>query len=214
MSTAPSTAPRVPTGTRAVWLRAAIVIGAFVALLWALEALDTVLGNRLDAEGIRPRSLDGLWGVVWAPLLHGGFGHLAGNTVPLLVLGFLVLLSGLARFLVVTASTWVVGGVGTWLVAPSDEIHLGASVLVFGWLAFLLVRGVVNRSVGQVLLGLVLLAVYGSVLWGVLPGAPGISWQGHLFGAVGGVLAAVLLARRQQRAAAPGPHLLAPGARP
>ena len=191
--------PRVPTGTRAVWLRAAVVIGVFVAVLWVLEALDFVLGGRLDGGGVQPRSLDGLWGVVWAPLLHYGFGHLVGNTVPLLVLGFLVLLSGIARWVVVTATTWVVGGIGTWLVAGSNETHLGASVLVFGWLSYLLVRGVLNRSVGQVLLGLVLLVAYGGLLWGVLPGVPGVSWQGHLFGAVGGVLAAVLLARRGDR---------------
>lgn len=191
--------PRVPTGTKAVWLRAAIVIGAFVAVLWLLEGVDALLGGRLDGAGVEPRSVDGLWGVVFAPLLHAGFGHLAGNTVPLLVLGFLVLLTGIARFFLVTASSWVVGGLGTWLVAPSGTIHLGASVLVFGWLTYLLVRGVLNRSLGQVALGLVLVVVYGSVLWGVLPGTPGISWQGHLFGAVGGVLAAVLLARRGDR---------------
>ena len=84
-----------------------------------------------------------------------------------------MLLSGIARFVVVTASSWVVGGLGTWLVAPANSIHLGASVLVFGWLTYLLARGVLNRSLGQIALSIVLLVIYGSVLWGVLPGAPG-----------------------------------------
>ena len=198
MSSATRGGPRVPTGTRAVWLRAAVVIGVFVAVLWLLEAVDWVLGGRLDGGGIEPRSVDGLWGVLFAPVLHGGFGHLAGNTVPLLVLGFVLLLSGIARWAVVTATTWVVGGLGTWLVGGAGTIHLGASVLVFGWLSYLLVRGVLNRSVGQVALGVVLFLVYGSVLWGVLPGVPGISWQGHLFGAAAGVALALWLGRRDR----------------
>jgi membrane associated rhomboid family serine protease len=85
---------------------------------------------------------------------------------------------------------WVVGGVGTWLTGQPGSVHIGASVLAFGWLVYLLLRGVFSRRVGQVLLGLLLLTVYGGVLFGVLPGQPGVSWQGHLFGAVGGGLAA------------------------
>jgi membrane associated rhomboid family serine protease len=131
-------------------------------------------------------------------LLHAGWGHLIGNTVPLLVLGFLVLLSGARLFAGVTAIIWVVGGLGTWLVAPPNTIHLGASVLIFGWMVFLLLRGFVTGRIGQILLGVVILFLYGGILWGVLPGQPGISWQGHLFGAVGGAIAAFVLAERRK----------------
>jgi membrane associated rhomboid family serine protease len=183
------------------WFRAATCAGGFVLLLWAIEFVDVVLGNRLDDEGIRPRDEEGLLGIVFAPLLHAGWGHLIANTLPLLVLGFLVFLSGIGRALAATAVIWVVGGLGTWLIAPERTVHIGASVIVFGWLTYLLLRGIFARNEGQIALGAVVLVFYGGLLLGVLPGQPGISWQGHLFGAIGGALAAWWLAPdRPQRA--------------
>jgi len=171
-------------------LLAAQVIVAFVALLYAVELVDTLMGHRLDEGGVRPREVDGLDGILFAPLLHYGWGHLVANTLPLLVFGFLILLAGVARWAAVTAVVWVVGGVGTWFAGQPHSIHLGASVLAFGWLVYLLLRGVFARDAAQVALGVILLLVYGGLLYGVLPGQPGISWQGHLFGAIGGALAA------------------------
>ncbi len=171
-----------------------MIIAAFTGVLYLTEALDTLLGGTLDAEGIWPRSLDGLDGVLWAPLLHGDWEHLAANTVPVLVLGFFALAGGIGQFVAVTATIWLVGGLGTWLTG-SPGVHLGASVLVFGWLVFLLARGFFARSPAQILLAVVLFGVWGSVLWGVLPGEVGISWEGHLFGAIGGLLAAQLVTR-------------------
>ena len=168
----------------------------FVVVLWLLEVLDTVTGGSLDSLGIVPRTESGLAGVLFAPLLHAGFAHLEGNTIPVLVLGFAVLASGVARGLVVTAVIWLVGGFGVWLVSPAYTITLGASILIFGWLAYLILRGFFTRRIGEIVLGVVLLLVYGSLLVGVLPGQPGVSWQGHLFGAIGGALAAVWIGRR------------------
>lgn len=185
--------PRRPRTGRAVQ----VVVG-FVALLYLVEIADVVLGHRLDGAGILPRDPDGLDGIVFAPLLHGGWAHLVANTAPLLLLGFLLLLSGLRRAVAVTLVVWVVGGVGTWLTGGDGSVHLGASGLVFGWLVYLLLRGLWSRSLGQILLGVALFVAYGGVLWGVLPGAPGISWQGHLFGALGGALAARSLGRRDR----------------
>ena len=127
--------------------------------------------------------------MLWAPFLHGGFEHLASNTVPLLVFGFLVLAGGLGQFLAVTAVIWVVSGVGTWLIG-SPGSTIGASGIIFGWFAFLLVRGFFARSVGQIVLAVVLFGIYGCLLFGVLPSNPGISWQAHLCGAIGGIIAA------------------------
>lgn len=120
--------------TRSAWQQAALGTGAFVLLIWVIEVVDAAVGNRLDQYGVRPREADGLLGIVFAPLLHSGWGHLVANTVPALVLLFLVLVSGVARGLLVTALIWVVGGLGVWLIAPDNTVHLGASVLIFGWL--------------------------------------------------------------------------------
>jgi len=182
---------RLPAGSerRATWQRAAIVIAAFVAVLWVIEIVNAS-GADLTDDGIRPRQLSGLWGVLWAPLLHASFTHLESNTIPLLVLGFLVLLGGLARFGAVTATVWLVSGIGVWLLGGTNTVVVGASGLAFGWLAYIIVRGVFTRSLVQLALGLAILVVYGGLLWGVLPGASGVSWQAHLFGAVGGILSA------------------------
>jgi len=177
------------------------VIAVFIGLLYVVELADTILDNRLDAAGVRPREAEGLDGIAFAPLLHSGWEHLFANTVPLLIFGFLILLAGVARWLAVTAVVWLVGGVGVWLTGADQTVHLGASVLAFGWLVYLLLRGVFSRSVGQILVGLVLLFLYGGVLWGVLPGQPGVSWQGHLFGALGGAWAAWWLGRRDRERA-------------
>ncbi|MEO9324244.1 rhomboid family intramembrane serine protease [Nocardioides sp. C4-1] len=186
---------------RPPWVVAAIGSGAFVVLLWLLEIVDASADHRLDRYGIEPRTGDGLLGILFAPLLHGGWRHLEANTLPCLVLLFLVLLSGVARGLQATAIIWLVAGIGVWLVAGSGTIHLGASSLIFGWLVYLVLRGFWNRNTVEILIGVVLFLVYGGVLLGVLPGEPGISWQGHLFGAIGGGLAAFLLGEpRRERA--------------
>lgn len=178
------------------WVRAAMVIGGFVVLLYAIEFVDVLLSNRLDAEGVRPGITDGLTGVLFAPLLHAGWGHLIANTVPVLVLGFLVLLSGIGQALAVTAVVWLVGGLGVWVVAPPNTIHLGASILIFGWLVYLMLRGFFSRNAAQIAIGLIVLFLYGGLLFGVLPGQAGVSWQGHLFGAIGGGLAAWMFSGR------------------
>jgi membrane associated rhomboid family serine protease len=173
-----------------------LLVAAMSVLMWVTEVVDLAVG-RLDALGIEPRSVDGLSGVAFAPFLHAGFGHLAANTLPFLVLGALIALSGLRRVLSVTLVVALVSGLGTWLVAPSGSLHVGASGVVFGYAAYLVVRGVFDRRLRYLAVGLIVALVYGTtLLFGLLP-REGISWQGHLFGALGGVLAARLLARRR-----------------
>lgn len=184
------------TAREPAWKGAALLTGAFVAVLWALEVFDAATGHPLDGYGVQPRSEDGLVGIVLAPVLHFGFDHLVSNTVPVLVLGFLTLATGVARGLAATAIIWVVGGLGVWLFAQPLSNHAGASVLIFGWIVYLIVRGFLNRRPVEIFIGVAVFLLYSSVLLGVLPGTPGVSWQGHLFGAVGGFLAARLLTTR------------------
>jgi membrane associated rhomboid family serine protease len=174
-------------------------MAVFLALLWAIEAVDQwVFGGSLDQDGIVARQVDGLTGILWAPLLHVSWEHLIANSVPFFVLGFLVLAGGLGQFLAVTALVWLLGGFLTW--CTGYGVTVGASGVIFGWLAFLLFRGVFARSARHIALAVVLLLLYGSVLWGVLPGTPGVSWQAHLFGALAGVLAARLVSSADRRA--------------
>lgn len=182
------------------------VILLFVGSLYLVELVDQLSGSELQrAGGIEPRETDGVDGILFAPMLHGPWDHLLANTVPLLLFGFLLLLAGVRRWLAVTAVVWVVGGVGVWITGGAGTTHIGASVLVFGWLSYLLLRGVFSRSPAQIALGALLLVIYGGILWGVMPGQPGISWQGHLFGAIGGGLAAWQLGRADRaRGESPG----------
>ncbi|MGQ0838019.1 rhomboid family intramembrane serine protease [Actinokineospora sp.] len=185
--------------------QAAIVVGGFTVLLYLVEFVDMLLPADLDQNGIIARSVSGLDGILWAPLLHGGWPHLIGNTLPLLVFAFLAMANGLGQWVAVTATIWLVSGIGVWLTGDGGTVTVGASGLCFGWLAFLLVRGIFNRSVLQLGLAAVLLLYWGTMLFGVLPGDPRISWQGHLFGALGGVLAAWLAAAATKSTAKQAP---------
>jgi membrane associated rhomboid family serine protease len=182
---------------------AALLLG-LLGLMWAVEILDFILPfARLDTFGIRPRSQDGLWGIPLSPFLHFGFRHLISNSIPFLLLGGLVMIGGLRRFFLLSLWITLAGGLGVWLLGAGGSVHAGASLLIFGYLGFLLSRGIAERSIGGVLVSLVILLVYGGMLYGVLPGQPGISWLGHLSGFLAGVAGAFLLVGKSSRIATP-----------
>lgn len=172
---------------------------AMCGVMWATEIVDIPLDGRLDEFGIRPRQLNGLDGIVFAPFLHGGFGHLIANTLPFLVLGAVIALGSVRRFAKVTVIVALISGLGVWLTGPENTIHIGASGLVFGYLLYLMSRGFFARKISYLLGGLLVTMIYGGILWGLLP-TPGISWQGHLFGAIGGVAAAWILHAQRDEA--------------
>lgn len=166
-----------------------------LGLLWLIEIVDTfLLGSRLQRHGIHPRSLEGLLGVVTAPLLHGGWGHLVSNSIPFLLLGGLVRVRGRTVFFEATVVIALVAGLGTWLLGAAGSNHIGASGVIFGWFGYLLFGAWYARSLGDVVVAALVFFIYGGLIWGVLPGQPGVSWQSHLFGFLGGWLAAKAIA--------------------
>jgi membrane associated rhomboid family serine protease len=179
--------------------KGAIVMAIVLAGLWLIEGIDTISNHALDAFGIRPWNLVGLDGIVFAPLLHVSFAHLAANSVPLFVLGTALWASGLRQWIWATVTGWITSGIFAWLLTPIHYIVIGASGVIFGWITYLIIRGFLSRRWSHIILGLVVAFAYGSVLLGVFPMSTGVSWQGHLGGAVGGILAAWLLFRRERK---------------
>lgn len=165
-----------------------LVLGV-VALLWAVEAVNLTTGHTLNTWGILPRTLTGLRGIPLSPFLHANLSHLLVNTLPFLVLGGLVCLQGRRQFLGVSLFVIVCGGIALWLFGRS-AYHIGASGLVFGYFGYLVARGWYERSLSSILIALATLFFYGGLVWGVLPTNTYISWEGHLFGLLAGIVAA------------------------
>jgi membrane associated rhomboid family serine protease len=190
---------------------------AMVALMWVLEAVNSVDHGALDhSAGLVPRDVDRLWAIFTSPFLHASFyPHLVDNTIPLLFMGVIIALRGAARLALITLIVIVVGGIGTWLVSPARTITVGASGLVFGYATYLFARGLFNRNLLQVGVGLVVGVVWGGALVSSVVPHSGVSWQAHVCGAIGGVVAAWLLAApaggRRTRSRDPDPGGPGPG---
>lgn len=179
-------------------VEAAVVTALLVAGMWIEEAVDLFgFGGRLNYFGIEPRDAHTFWHIFTAPFLHAGFPHLIANTVPFAVLAFLSAVRSISRFVVATALICLVGGSLVWLVGRGGSVHLGASELIFGYLAYLLGVGWWERTPVAIAIALAAVLLYGGIIWGVLPGNPGVSWEAHLFGFVGGLVAAALLHRKR-----------------
>lgn len=182
------------------------VLAATVAIFWTIVILNELvleqilviangcgLRRGLNALGIVPQSFIGLRGILFAPFLHGSFYHVLANTAPFIVLGWLVMLRNIKDFYFVSAISALVGGLGTWLVGRPCSVHIGASGVIFGYFGYLLFRGYFERSFVAIAISLAIAITYGSLIWGVLPTRSYISWEGHLFGFIGGIIAAKLL---------------------
>ena len=173
-----------PSLARLVWTPVGLLV-SWILLMWVIEFVDTVaLDDRLQRHGLRPREVDGLDGIMWAPFLHTDFGHLASNTVPFLALGGLVAVRGMRYWAWITTITIVIGGGATWLLGGSG-LHVGASGVVFGYFGAILGAAVFERRVRTLGAALIALGFYSSLIAGVIP-QPQISWEGHLFGLLAG----------------------------
>ena len=207
VTTPRTTTRRTPTRTRKgqTQLEGVVALTAIVGLMWVIEAINTLDSNRLDNDGIWARNVGHLWGIFTAPFIHLSWQHLIANTVPFAFMGLIIALHGARRLLQVTAIVIVVGGIGTWLVAPGGSVTDGASGVVFGYATYLFARGFFNRSVLELLTGLIVGVVWGGALVSSIVPHTGISWQGHVCGAIGGVVAAYLLRRDRPADMGPGP---------
>ena len=164
--------------------------------MWVVEILSVGIDS-IDNNGILPRMLDGLDGILWSPFLHSGFPHLISNTIPFAILSGLVLVRGAKRWLSASAIIIGLGGLLVWAFAiGSNENHIGASGWVFGLFGFLVLSAFFERKPLSIGIGLITLFLYGgTILFGVIP-RDGISWEGHLFGFIAGVVAARVLSKR------------------
>jgi membrane associated rhomboid family serine protease len=183
----------------------ATILGTFVAAIWILEIVDVILlGNALDAYGVWPRRPVGLLGILFMPFLHGGYAHVAANTMPFVILGWLVMLRRMSDFVVVTVVTSLVTGGGLWLFGSSRSVYIGASGLIFGYFGYLLLRGYFERSPQALLLTVLVAFFYGGLVWGIVPRGNELSWEAHLLGFTGGVLSARFLTRIDRPSASRG----------
>jgi len=187
----------VRTGTSTLKTQAS-VIGVSLASVWGTFVATVASGGALLGFGIHPRTVQGLWGILAAPFLHANLQHLISNTVPLVLLGWLVMLRDSRHFIPVTLIAALMSGLAAWTLGAPGTVHVGASGVVFGYFGFLVLAGWYARSLSAILISVGVVALWGSVIFGVLPGQPGISWQSHLGGFIGGWLAAKWLAPRRQ----------------
>lgn len=171
------------------------ILGGLIGVMWLLKLVDPYPMMGLGRYGIIPRNIYGLRGILFAPFLHASLGHLISNTLPFLIMGWFVMLRGISEFFKVSAIVLLCSGLGVWLFG-SRGLHIGASGVIFGYFGFLLSRAYFERSALSIALSLAVGLLYGGLLWGVLPTQMGISWEGHLFGFLGGVFAAKQLSTR------------------
>ena len=174
------------------------IIGTFLLIFWGIEIINQLFfGDRLDYFGVIPRRIIGLRGVILSPFLHADFAHLLANTLPFAILGWFVMLQETSDFFLVTLCSALFSGIGVWLFAQPNSITVGASGIIFGYLGFLMLRGIFQRNIPSIALSLLVFFLYGGMIWGVLPSNPHISWLAHLFGFIGGVWAAKMVAKKK-----------------
>ncbi len=160
-----------------------------VAVLWIVFAFDHVFGLDLYRHGVLPRRIEGLWGIVISPFVHGSWDHLISNSAPILILGWLLVYFYPRAAWRVVLACWAMGGLWVWTTAR-DSYHIGASGIIYGLAAFLFFSGVFRKRVALMAVSLIVVFLYGSMVWGVLPLRDEVSFESHLFGAIAGVLMA------------------------
>lgn len=192
-----------------------LLLAAIVVFMWLVEAVNSIDSDRLDGDGIYARNVSRFWGIITSPFIHASFQHLLDNTIPFVFLGAIIALRGAVRLAIVTGFVIVIGGLGTWLISPSAN-HLdtiGASGVVFGYATYLLTRGFFDRSILELLIGVVVGVIWGAVLLASLVPHQGVSWQAHLCGGIAGVIVAWRLSHYDRQPGRRRPQTADPVAR-
>lgn len=172
--------------------RSFTIVAAFTIALWLIKIIEVFIGARLYRYGIYPGELSGLTGVLWAPLIHSSFSHLFSNTAPLLILGTTLFYGYPKSAKIVIPVIYIGTGLGVWLFAR-QTYHIGASGLTFGFMFFVFTIGAIRWDRRAIALSLVVFLLYGGMIWGIFPNEPGISYESHFFGALFGIILAILL---------------------
>ncbi|MGN6608574.1 MAG: rhomboid family intramembrane serine protease [Jatrophihabitans sp.] len=187
-----------PWWSLTTWSGALAAMGVLLAVLWVVQFANAADDYGFNRYGLRPRTVDGLWGIVTQPFLHASYEHLLSNSAPFALIGWVLLRSDRRLFAIVTAAVVVVGGAATWLVGPSGAVIVGASGLVFGWLGYLLARAWFARRVVWIIEAVLVLFFFGTLLYGLFPTVhTHVSWQSHVCGFLAGALTGGVLHPRR-----------------
>jgi membrane associated rhomboid family serine protease len=172
-------------------------ITASLTILWSVWLVNLIFfHNSLNQFGIKPRTPDGLLGILFYPFLHASFSHILNNSISFILFGVLILLRDIRTFLTVTLFAVLISGLGIWLFGSPHSVHIGASGVIFGYFGYCISVGFIEKKLSTIIFSAAIIVLYGGMIFGILPLQNGISWEGHLFGLIGGVLAAVALHKK------------------
>lgn len=168
----------------------AYIIGVLTFFLVAVQVINMLTGQSLGAFGIEPRDLTGLGGIIFSPFIHGSFQHLFSNIFAFVIMGGLIIWQSVEQFFKISIFIMFTSGLLVWGFGPEQVLIVGASGVIFGYFGYLLSRAFINKDPTSILIAVLVGLSYGSIIFGILPGAPGVSWQSHLAGLICGIFAA------------------------
>ena len=174
-----------------------INISIFILFIWVIKIIDSLLPLDLGQFGIVPRTFHGLIGIGLAPFIHANYFHLISNTVPLFILLLVLFTFYQKQGLLVVIGSIIIGGILVWIFGRNAS-HIGISGLIYSLAAFLITAGIVRKDIKSLMISTLTIFFYGGLIWGIFPGRFGISWEGHLFGAIAGILIAFAIKKEKE----------------
>lgn len=167
-----------------------------LAMMWIVFLVDWIFAMNLNQWGLVPRNVQHLSGILFMPFLHGDFQHLFSNSIPFFLLGTSICYFYKRQWQLVYAFVYIAGGLLVWLAGRSASVHIGASGIIYGFFGFLFFAGLFRKEIKALIIAVIVAVLYGGLIWGIFPTQKAISWEGHLFGALAGVIIAYLLRKK------------------